>query len=69
MVGNMKSAVNETFDIKKQEEMLSRHKQVPKHQEAPSHAVTEESVLFSLPTSLNIYWGIAMSHRDPWVLY
>lgn len=55
MVGNMKSAVNETFDIKKQEEMLSRHKQVPKHQEAPSHAVTEESVLFSLPTSLNIY--------------
>ena len=55
MVGNMKSVMNETFDIKEQEEMLSRHKQVPKHQEAPSHAVTEESVLFSLPTSLNIY--------------
>ena len=28
MVENMKSATNETFDIKKQEEMLSRHKPV-----------------------------------------
>ena len=36
MVENMKSATNETFDIKKQEEMLSRHKPV-------SHAGTEGS--------------------------
>ena len=39
----MKSATSETFDITKQEEMLSRHKPVPKHQETPSHAGTEGS--------------------------
>lgn len=42
-VRNMKLALNQTFDNENQEEMLSRHKQVPKHQEGFSHPLTEGS--------------------------